>query len=56
MKQEKEGLLGLIRSLQSDIEDLKRQSAGHEKTCQDKVAVTRVYLLLTTREHFVTVQ
>ncbi|XP_019942091.1 cilia- and flagella-associated protein 57 [Paralichthys olivaceus] len=36
MKQERQRLLGLIRSLESDIEDLKRQIAGHEKTNQDK--------------------
>ena len=37
LKQERQRLLGLIRSLESDIEDLKRQIAGHEKTNQDKV-------------------
>ncbi|XP_060925292.1 cilia- and flagella-associated protein 57 [Limanda limanda] len=36
LKQERQRLLGLIRSLESDIEDLKRQIAGHEKTNQDK--------------------
>lgn len=38
LKQERQRLLGLIRSLESDIEDLKRQISGHEKTNQDKVA------------------
>lgn len=38
LKQERQGLLGLVRSLNSDIEDLKRQISGHEKTNQDKVA------------------
>ncbi|XP_072239030.1 cilia- and flagella-associated protein 57 [Leuresthes tenuis] len=36
LKQERQSLLGLIRSLESDIEDLKRQISGHEKTSQDK--------------------
>ncbi|XP_058487898.1 cilia- and flagella-associated protein 57 [Solea solea] len=36
LKQERQRLLRLIRSLESDIEDLKRQIAGHEKTNQDK--------------------
>ncbi|XP_030585789.1 cilia- and flagella-associated protein 57 [Archocentrus centrarchus] len=36
LKQERLRLLGLIRSLESDIEDLKRQISGHEKTSQDK--------------------
>uniref|UniRef100_A0A3Q1ITP4 EML-like second beta-propeller domain-containing protein n=1 Tax=Anabas testudineus TaxID=64144 RepID=A0A3Q1ITP4_ANATE len=36
LKHERQRLLGLIRSLESDIEDLKRQIAGHEKTNQDK--------------------
>ncbi|KAM9362159.1 cilia- and flagella-associated protein 57 [Symphorus nematophorus] len=36
LKQERQRLLGLIRSLESDIEDLKRQISGHEKTNQDK--------------------
>ncbi|XP_054473374.1 cilia- and flagella-associated protein 57 [Anoplopoma fimbria] len=36
MKQERQRLLGLIRSLESDIEDLKRQISGHVKTNQDK--------------------
>ncbi|XP_070759353.1 cilia- and flagella-associated protein 57 isoform X2 [Enoplosus armatus] len=36
LKQERQGQLGLIRSLESDIEDLKRQISGHEKTNQDK--------------------
>ncbi|XP_028262443.1 cilia- and flagella-associated protein 57 [Parambassis ranga] len=36
MKQERQSMLGLIRSLESDIEDLKRQIAGHEKTGQEK--------------------
>ncbi|CAI5688999.1 cilia- and flagella-associated protein 57 isoform X1 [Oreochromis niloticus] len=36
LKQERQRLLGLIRSLESDIEDLKRQISGHEKTSQDK--------------------
>lgn len=38
LKQERQSLLGLVRSLSSDIEDLKRQISGHEKTNQDKVA------------------
>lgn len=38
LKLERQSLLGLVRSLNSDIEDLKRQIAGHEKTNQDKVA------------------
>lgn len=37
MKRERQKLLGLIRSLESDIEDLKRQISGHERTNQDKV-------------------
>lgn len=37
LKQERQKLLGLIRSLENDIEDLKRQISGHEKTNQDKV-------------------
>ncbi|XP_075952842.1 cilia- and flagella-associated protein 57 [Anarhichas minor] len=36
LKQERQRLLGLARSLESDIEDLKRQISGHEKTNQDK--------------------
>ncbi|XP_041837670.1 cilia- and flagella-associated protein 57 isoform X2 [Melanotaenia boesemani] len=36
MKQERQSLLGLIRSLENDIEDLKRQISGHERTAQDK--------------------
>ncbi|XP_049894725.1 cilia- and flagella-associated protein 57 isoform X1 [Epinephelus moara] len=36
LKQERQRLLGLIRSLESDIEDLRRQISGHEKTNQDK--------------------
>ncbi|XP_036955577.1 cilia- and flagella-associated protein 57 isoform X2 [Acanthopagrus latus] len=36
LKQERQRLLGLIRSLESDIEELKRQISGHEKTNQDK--------------------
>ncbi|XP_053172243.1 cilia- and flagella-associated protein 57 [Scomber japonicus] len=36
LKQERQRLLGLIRSLESDIEALKRQISGHEKTNQDK--------------------
>ncbi|XP_042364189.1 cilia- and flagella-associated protein 57 [Plectropomus leopardus] len=36
LKQERQSMLGLIRSLESDIEDLKRQISGHEKTSQDK--------------------
>ncbi|XP_060897415.1 cilia- and flagella-associated protein 57 [Labrus mixtus] len=36
MKQERQRLTGLIRSLESDIEELKRQICGHEKTNQDK--------------------
>ncbi|XP_068171387.1 cilia- and flagella-associated protein 57 [Antennarius striatus] len=36
MKHERQKLLGLIRALESDIEDLKRQISGHEKTNQDK--------------------
>lgn len=38
LKQERQSLLGLVRSLNSDIQDLKRQISGHEKTSQDKVA------------------
>ncbi|XP_034550436.1 cilia- and flagella-associated protein 57 isoform X2 [Notolabrus celidotus] len=37
MKKEQQRLVGLIRSLESDIEELKRQIAGHEKTNQDKL-------------------
>lgn len=37
LKQERQSLLGLVRSLNSDIQDLKRQISGHEKTNQDKV-------------------
>lgn len=37
LKQERQNLLGLVRSLTSDIQDLKRQICGHEKTNQDKV-------------------
>ncbi|KAG7229689.1 hypothetical protein INR49_012736, partial [Caranx melampygus] len=36
LKQERQRLLGLICSLENDIEDLKRQITGHEKTNQDK--------------------
>ncbi|XP_033939844.1 cilia- and flagella-associated protein 57 isoform X2 [Pseudochaenichthys georgianus] len=36
LKQERQRLLGLIRSLESDIEDLKRTVSGHEKASQDK--------------------
>uniref|UniRef100_A0A3Q3NES5 Cilia and flagella associated protein 57 n=1 Tax=Mastacembelus armatus TaxID=205130 RepID=A0A3Q3NES5_9TELE len=36
LKQERQRQLGLIRSLEGDIEDLKRQIVGHEKTNQDK--------------------
>uniref|UniRef100_UPI0037E7E14E cilia- and flagella-associated protein 57 isoform X2 n=1 Tax=Semicossyphus pulcher TaxID=241346 RepID=UPI0037E7E14E len=36
MKQERQRLMGLTRSLESDIEELKRQISGHEKTNQDK--------------------
>ncbi|KAL6111417.1 cfap57 [Pungitius sinensis] len=36
LKQERQKLLGLIRSLESDIEDLKRQISGHEQTSNDK--------------------
>eukprot|EP00066_Takifugu_rubripes_P026110 XP_011615376.1 PREDICTED: LOW QUALITY PROTEIN: cilia- and flagella-associated protein 57 [Takifugu rubripes] len=36
LKQERQSLLGLVRSLKSDIEDLRRQISGHEKTNQDK--------------------
>ncbi|XP_040890430.1 cilia- and flagella-associated protein 57 [Toxotes jaculatrix] len=36
LKQERQALLGLIRSLESDIEDLKRQIAGLEKSNRDK--------------------
>ncbi|XP_069559333.1 cilia- and flagella-associated protein 57 [Brachyistius frenatus] len=36
LKQERQRLLGLIRSLEGDIEDLKRQISGHEKAGQDK--------------------
>lgn len=41
LKQERQSLLGLVRSLKSDIEDLKRQISGHEKTNQDKVVEIR---------------
>lgn len=37
LKQEQQRFLGLIRSLESDIEDLKRKISGLEKTNQDKV-------------------
>lgn len=37
LKQERQKLLGLIRSLECDIEDLKRQISGHEQTSNDKV-------------------
>ncbi|XP_037535006.1 cilia- and flagella-associated protein 57 [Nematolebias whitei] len=36
LKQEQQSLLGLIRSLEGDNEDLKRQISGHEKSSQDK--------------------
>ncbi|XP_075995968.1 cilia- and flagella-associated protein 57 [Genypterus blacodes] len=36
LKQERQKLHGLVRSLENDIEDLKRQISGHEKTNQDK--------------------
>ncbi|XP_068451125.1 cilia- and flagella-associated protein 57 [Clinocottus analis] len=36
LKQERQRLLGLIHSLESDIEDLKRQISGHESNNQDK--------------------
>ncbi|KAM8915709.1 cilia- and flagella-associated protein 57 isoform 2-T2 [Spinachia spinachia] len=36
LKQERQKLLGLIRSLESDIEDLKRKISGHEQTSNDK--------------------
>uniref|UniRef100_A0AAQ5YVD9 EML-like second beta-propeller domain-containing protein n=1 Tax=Amphiprion ocellaris TaxID=80972 RepID=A0AAQ5YVD9_AMPOC len=36
LKQERQRLLELIRSLESDIEDLKRQISGHERTGLDK--------------------
>lgn len=39
LKQERQSLLGLVRSLNSDIQDLKRQISGHEKTNQDKVGM-----------------
>uniref|UniRef100_A0A3P8WMD1 Cilia and flagella associated protein 57 n=1 Tax=Cynoglossus semilaevis TaxID=244447 RepID=A0A3P8WMD1_CYNSE len=42
LKQERQRLLKLIRSLESDIDDLKRQIAGHEKTNQDKVTLITV--------------
>uniref|UniRef100_A0A3P8R8K1 EML-like second beta-propeller domain-containing protein n=1 Tax=Astatotilapia calliptera TaxID=8154 RepID=A0A3P8R8K1_ASTCA len=44
LKQERQRLLGLIRSLESDIEDLKRQISGHEKTSQDKVTKIRAVI------------
>lgn len=37
LKQERQRLLDLICSLERDIEDLKRQIYGHERTNQDKV-------------------
>lgn len=37
LKQERQSLLGLVRSLNTDMEDLRRQISGHEKTNQDKV-------------------
>uniref|UniRef100_A0A3Q1GAX6 Cilia and flagella associated protein 57 n=1 Tax=Acanthochromis polyacanthus TaxID=80966 RepID=A0A3Q1GAX6_9TELE len=37
LKQERQRLLELIHSLESDIEDLKRQISGHERTGLDKV-------------------
>lgn len=40
LRQEQQRLLGLIRSLESDIEALKRQISGLEKTNQDKVTQT----------------
>lgn len=49
LKQERQRLLGLIRSLESDIEDLKRQISGHEKTSQDKVTEIRAFISLTTK-------
>uniref|UniRef100_A0A3Q4MYG6 Cilia and flagella associated protein 57 n=1 Tax=Neolamprologus brichardi TaxID=32507 RepID=A0A3Q4MYG6_NEOBR len=49
LKQERQRLLGLIRSLESDIEDLKRQISGHEKTSQDKVTEIRVVISLSTK-------
>uniref|UniRef100_A0A3Q4HXN8 Cilia and flagella associated protein 57 n=1 Tax=Neolamprologus brichardi TaxID=32507 RepID=A0A3Q4HXN8_NEOBR len=49
LKQERQRLLGLIRSLESDIEDLKRQISGHEKTSQDKVTEIRVVISLNAQ-------
>lgn len=48
LKQERQQLLGLIRSLESDLEDLKRQIAGHERTNQDKVRSELHYFSLHT--------
>uniref|UniRef100_A0A673AT46 Cilia and flagella associated protein 57 n=1 Tax=Sphaeramia orbicularis TaxID=375764 RepID=A0A673AT46_9TELE len=42
LKQERQRLLGLIRSMESDIEDLKRKISGLERTNQDKVNEMRV--------------
>ncbi|XP_037831258.1 cilia- and flagella-associated protein 57 isoform X3 [Kryptolebias marmoratus] len=36
LKHEQQSLLGLVHSLESDIEDLKRQISGHKRTSQDK--------------------
>lgn len=43
LKQERQSLLGLVRSLKSDAEDLRRQISGHKKTNQDKVATASAF-------------
>lgn len=43
LKQERQSLLGLIRSLKSDTEDLRRQISGHKKTNQDKVTTLQLH-------------
>lgn len=51
LKQERQRLLGLICSLESDIEDLKRQISGHEKTSQDKVTKIRAVISCQPNVH-----
>lgn len=51
LKQEQQRFLGLIRSLESDIEDLKRQISGLEKTNQDKVTQITLAALQSDSVH-----
>lgn len=48
LRQEQQRFLGLIRSLEGDIEDLKRQISGLEKTNHDKVTQTTKWPLKST--------